>query len=466
MAEIPDLEKFLTYAEKLGAEHVTIRFNNTKYELISVVNGVVSEYTYTDMSGIGVSVLVGKSPGFSSTNSLDDNSIKKAVEEAVNAARAVKGKSYEIELADVKAAKDKVVGPYKVCPFDIDEKEKIEILMDTNKAARELDGIKSTTTRLGLELDRRVIVSNDGINVEVTTRLVGLSHISVAGEAGSMERVWDSRSQSAGFEFIRSQNWNEMAMKVSKMALELVKASAPKAGKYTVVLHPDVVGLLIHEAFGHASEGDTVYANASVLANRIGEEVAAREVSVVDEGVIEGGYFFPYDDEGVPKGKTYIVKDGKLTGYLTSRAVAKVLNMSPTGNARAQDFRNQVLVRQTNYYIEPGDMSFEELLEDVDYGIYITGKGAGGGEVNPAAGTFTFGVGYSRLIRDGELAEPVRGVTLTGMILDVLKNVDGLGKSLEIRTSVFGGCGKGGQRVRVGDGGPYVRVRNMIVGGR
>ncbi|MCD6502814.1 MAG: TldD/PmbA family protein [Thermoplasmata archaeon] len=466
MVEVPDLEKFLGYAEKLGAEHVTIRFNNTKYELISVVNGVVSEYTYTNNSGIGISVLVNKSPGFASTNSLDDASIKKAVEDAVNAAKAVKGKSYEIELAETKAIKDKVSGPYKVCPFDVDEKEKIEILMDANKVAKEVEGVKSASTRLGLELDQRVIVSNDGIHVEVTTRLVGLSHISVAGEAGSMERVWDSRSQSAGFEFIRSQDWNEMAIEISNMALDLSKAKVPKAGRYTVVLHPDVVGLLIHEAFGHASEGDLVYAGASVLANKIGEEIGVKEVSVVDEGIVEGGYFFPYDDEGVPKKKTYIVKDGKLMGYLTSRAIAKALNMELTGNARAQDFRNQVLVRQTNYYIEPRDMSPEELIEDIDYGIYITGKGAGGGEVNSAIGTFTFGVGYSRIIRNGELAEPVRGVTLTGMILEVLKNIDGIGKDLEIRTSVFGGCGKSGQRVRVGDGGPHIRVRNMIVGGR
>lgn len=461
-----NFDKILKHAEKMNVDHAIVRYNKRKYEYILVTNGVVDELTYTDNEGVGITVIVNGAPGYAYTTKIDEKSLVETLERAVKAAKASIGKAYKIELSEVKPVVDKAVSPYKECPFEVDEKEKIELLRDVNSVAKDFQEVRSASTAMGAELHYRHIVSIEGTNVEVTTRLVGFRHLSVAGEAGSLERVSDGKSYCAGYEFIKGYDWREMAEEVSKLAIESSKAKPPEAGKHTVVLEPDVVGLLIHEAFGHASEGDIVFAGASVLAGRIGQKVGSELISVVDEGIVEGGYFYPYDDEGTPKKKTYIVKNGVLMGYLTSRAIAKALNIEPTGNARAESHEHQILVRQTNYYIEPGDMSLEELLEDIDYGIYITAKGATGGEVNSAAGTFTFGVGYSRIIRRGELAEPVRGVTLTGMILDVLNNVDGLGKNLEIHTSVFGGCGKSGQRVRVGDGGPHIRVRNMIVGGR
>ena len=138
----------------------------------------------------------------------------------------------------------------------------------------------------------------------------------------------------------------------------------------------------------------------------------------------------------------------------------------PTGNARAQDFDNLPIVRQTNYYLQPGDAEFEEMLEGIDFGVYVRGRGTGGGEVEPGVGTFTFGVGPSKVIRKGELAETVKGVVVSGSILDTLKTVDAAGKDLKIFTSAFGGCGKDDQRAFVGFGGPHVRVRKMTVGGR
>ena len=203
-----------------------------------------------------------------------------------------------------------------------------------------------------------------------------------------------------------------------------------------------------------------------MLKGKVGERVASELVTIVDDGTVDGGYFYPYDDEGVAKTKTVIVEKGILKGYLNSRETAARLEGEPTGNSRTQDYQNVPIVRQTNYYMEPLDMRFEELVEDIDYGFYIRGVGSMGGEVNPGLGTFTFSVGPSKVIRKGELAETVRGVTISGMILETLKEVDGVGRDFRVRTSVFGGCGKTGQRVRVGDGGPHVRIRRMVVGGR
>jgi len=161
-----------------------------------------------------------------------------------------------------------------------------------------------------------------------------------------------------------------------------------------------------------------------------------------------------------------VVEDGVLKGFLHDILSASKSGMKPTGNGRAQDFENIPIVRQTNYFMLPGDYDFIELLEDIDYGIYVSGKGATGGQVDVGMGTFTFSVGPSKIIRGGRLAETVRGVVISGLILDTLKTIDAVGKDLAIRTNVFGGCGKMGQTVRVGFGGPHVRVKKMTVGGR
>jgi TldD protein len=250
------------------------------------------------------------------------------------------------------------------------------------------------------------------------------------------------------------------------LAIEAVESKTPPPGTYPVVVDPDIVGVLLHEAFGHASEGDLVSSGESVLANRIGSRLAPENVTIIDEGVVEGGFYYPYDDEGVKKEKTVVVEKGVLKGFIFDRESASKLGGSPTGNGRAQDFENLPIVRQTNYMMQPSEIRFEELVEDIDIGVYVRGRGSTGGEVEVGMGTFTFGVGPSKMIRNGEVAETVRGVVISGSILDTLKTVDGVGKDLVVKTSVFGGCGKSAQRATVGFGGPHIRARKMTVGGR
>ncbi len=423
-------------------------------------------YTSAVKRGLGVRVLVNGFQGYASTSSLSWENVSTVIDKAVALAKASRDKGVKIELVSVPVVKEKLVSPYRKDPFTVDPSEKAELALELNKKAFEQRGVKSAITNMGFIYDRRIYASSHGSLIDVTVRLSGLVHMTVAGENGNMERVMDSRSRVAGYEFIEEYNWDEMISTVSRLAYEASKAPVPRAGSYTVVLAPDIIGLLLHEAFGHASEGDGVDAGASVLAGRLGEKVASEHVTVIDEGVVEGGYYHPYDDEGVRKEKTIVVEDGVLKNYLTSRHIAVRLGLKPTGNGRAEDYSYIPLVRQTNYYMAPRDYKLEEILEDVREGLYITAKGAAGGEVNPGTGTFTFSAGASWIIRNGELKEMARGVTLSGMILETLKEVDAVGRDLEIRTSVFGGCGKGGQTVKVGFGGPHVRVRKIVIGGR
>ena len=459
-----EMEKIIRKAVDLGVSYIDVRYQQYDYELITVENRALKSYSSRRLSGVGIRVALNGTIGYASTSNLTYAALEKTLENAIKAAKSIKKE--EKQQIEAEVSQIEMKSPYKIDPFEIAPEEKVSAALDANKAAWINEKIKSAVTRLGMSKDYRFFVSSEGSRVITETSMIGIAHESIAKSNGIMERVPYQESKCAGYEFISSMDLNKFTEDISRLAVEAVESRTPPAGTYTVVVDPNVIGLLLHEAFGHASEGDLVSTRESVLYGKIGSQVASEHVTIIDEGVIEGGYFYPYDDEGVKKEKTFVVENGILKSYLHNRTSAYQFNVSSTGNGRAQDFENTPIVRQTNYYMEPRNYNFEELIEDVNFGIYIRGKGATGGQVEVGMGTFTFGVGPSKIIRNGELAETVRGVVISGFILETLKTIDAVGKDLTIRTSIFGGCGKMGQTVRVGFGGPHVRVRKMTVGGR
>ena len=466
MSEIADLLEYaLRKAERLGASFADARYQEYSYENIVVDNRVLKSYSSTKSTGIGVRVIANKTWGFSSTTELTKEAVKRAVEKAVKITSAVAGKSRPAALPERKALKRDEKSKWLKDPFQVDPEEKVKFVLEAHEGAWIGSEIVSSYTRLGLQKDYRRYMSTDGVDVSTTVVLVGVAQVSVARVNGNMERVPYSESRVAGYEYIESHDWSQFTGEISQLAVDAAKAKTPSPGTYPVVVDPEVIGLLLHEAFGHASEGDLVEKGDSVLVGMLGKNVASDLVTIIDDGLVEGGYYVPFDDEGTEKRPVTVVERGVLKSYLHSFETAERLGGEPTGNGRAQDFNNMPIVRQTNYYMKPGNMSFEELIEDIDYGFYIKGRGATGGQVDTGMGTFTFSVGPSYIIEKGELKELVRGVTISGLILETLKTIDGVGKDFQVRTSVFGGCGKSGQMVRVGDGGPHVRVRKMTVGG-
>ncbi|MBC7091383.1 MAG: TldD/PmbA family protein [Nitrososphaeria archaeon] len=459
-----DLEYVLKKSLEMGAKYADLRYQENYYESILVENRVLKSYSSRKFSGVGVRVFVDEAVGYASTTSLSRENFLKAIDNAIKAAKALGGG--EKVKFDFEANRVEVKSKFTVDPENVSAEEKISLALDANRAAFFDDRIKNAITRLGFSKDSRVFLSTYGAKVKVETVMSGLWHESVAKSYKTMERVGYSDSRCAGFEFIKSGDWNTFTSDLSRLAIEASESVTPPAGTYPVIVAPDVIGLLLHEAFGHASEGDLVSTQESVLYGRIGEKIASEMVTIVDDGVVENGYFYPFDDEGTVKKRTVVVEEGVLKGFLHDIMSASKFSVESTGNGRAQDFENMPIVRQTNYFMLPRDYDFDELLEDIDYGIYVCGKGATGGQVDVGMGTFTFSVGPSKIIRRGRLAETVRGVVISGLILETLKTIDAVGKDLMIKTNVFGGCGKMGQTVKVGFGGPHVRVQKMTVGGR
>jgi TldD protein len=453
-------------ARDLGAQYADARFQDLRQTLIVAENGSLRSYESDRSTGIGVRVLAGGSWGLASSTILEKGHLRQMTSEAVRMAKVTKKFSTTIQLAQVKPLEATVEIPVRTNPDDVPPDVKVKLLLEANKAALTGANVKNSSSRLGFLHDVRMFVSSEGAAVRTDVTTSGFSQLSVAAANGSMERVPEQRSLCAGYEFIEGSDWNTFAAEVSQLASKVVVAPMPPPGTYPAIVDPELIGLFLHEALGHASEGDLVATKESVLEGRLGASIASEIVTVYDDGGITGGYMVPFDDEGVPKSKTTVVERGTLQGFLLSRDTATELGLEPTGNARAQSFEHKPIVRMTNVYMKPGDLSFEELVKGIDYGFYLRGRGSLGGQVDVGGGTFTFRAGPSYLIEKGELKHMVRAVNFAGKVLETLKTIDAVGKDFAVSTSVFGGCGKDGQLAKVGDGGPHVRFGKVIIGGR
>ena len=291
---------------------------------------------------------------------------------------------------------------------------------------------------------------------------VTLVFIAVARDGALVQRAHDSVASATTYDAVTGQE--SLVEETAKRAADLLKAPSCEGGIYTVIVDPRLGGVFAHEAFGHLSEADFLYENPKMrelmaLDRRMGVE----QLSIVDDGAAAGLLgTHSFDDEGTPTGKTYLIKDGVLTGHLHCLETAAKMGARPTGNARAIGRRYRPIVRMTNTYIEPGRESFEDLLAGVDKGIYACQ--AFGGQTMMEM--FTFSAGYGYRIENGRVGELIRDVVLTGNVFQTLNNIDGFGDDLTIPNR-GGGCGKGGQSpLPVTCGSPHLRIREVVVGGQ
>lgn len=230
-----------------------------------------------------------------------------------------------------------------------------------------------------------------------------------------------------------------------------------------VVLASGWPGVMLHEAVGHGLEGDFNRKKTSAFAGLLGEQVAAKGVTVVDDGTIEARRgSISIDDEGTPSGYNVLIEDGKLVGYMQDRQNARLMGMEPTGNGRRQGYAHVPMPRMTNTYMLAGDRTPDEIISSVKRGIYAVSFG--GGQVDITSGKFVFGCTEAYLIENGKVGAPVKGAMLIGNGPDAMKRVTMVGNDTKLDTGI-GNCGKAGQWVPVGVGQPHLRMDQITVGG-
>ena len=262
---------------------------------------------------------------------------------------------------------------------------------------------------------------------------------------------------------LRENGWQKFADEAVRQALVNLEAEDAPAGTMTVVLGPGWPGVLLHEAVGHGLEGDFNRKGTSAFSGRIGEQVASKGVTIVDDGTLAARRgSLTIDDEGTPAEMTVLIEDGKLRTYMQDKMNARLMNMAPTGNGRRESFAHLPMPRMTNTYMLPGAYEAEEIIRSVDKGLYAVNFS--GGQVDITSGRFVFSASEAYLIENGKVTRPVRGATLIGNGPDAMTRVSMVGNDLKLDSGV-GVCGKDGQSVPVGVGQPTLRLDELTVGG-
>ena len=386
--------------------------------------------------------------------------LNERIEEAIAQARLV-GKESTI-LAPLEPIVDYVAVELGRDPRGVTLEEKRALMAEYNQLLLKYDP-RIQTTMVGWR-DRFAI----NYFVNSTGSCIAQERLDISGRFGVLARGEGGLVRQS-FESVHSRSdYNalvgieERVLGAAERAVSQLDAKPVKGGQYTVVLDPYLSGVFIHEAFGHLSEADFVYENPQMQELlTLGKPMAIAELNVVDDATIEGlPGSFKYDDEGVLGQRKYLIKDGILQGRLHSRETAGKMQEAPTGNARAIAATYPPIVRMTNTGIEAGDWAFADMIRDIQEGVYAVRML--GGQTNGEMFTFAAGLGY--MIRNGEIAEPVTDVTLSGNVFQTLKDIEAIGNDT-LYTN--GGCGKGGQMpLSVSVGGPHVRIRDVVVGGR
>ncbi len=446
-----------------------LRVSNAEYTEIRIesVTSSWASFRGEDLDSIGssrtlggiVRALVKGGWGYATFNDLSD--LETRVRAACQSARLV-GKE-DSKLAQVEPVVDLLTATLEKDFREVPLSEKKSVIEAYNKIVLGYDD-KIETSNIGYsDSFRKVWYGNsEGTYIEDDRPDVGVVISATAREGDNVQRGFESVAGSAGFQIVEGQQ--EKAEAAARRAVDLLCAPPVTGGKYTVIMNPKLAGVFAHEAFGHLSESDFVYENERmkelmVLGKRLGSDI----LNIIDDGTIQGlRGTHKYDDEGVKTRKNYLIKDGILVGRLHCRETAAKMGEQPTGNARAIGYKHQPIVRMTNTYIDKGDATFEDMIRDVKLGLFAVDMVGG----QTSMEMFTFSAAYGYMIRDGKIAELVRDVVLTGNVFETLMNIDMMGDKVEC-PSAGGGCGKGGQSpLPVGFGGPYVRIQNVVVGGR
>lgn len=411
-------------------------------------------------SGVAIRVLVNGAWGFASVGSLDTAVLKKAVMDACGMAKLASARlKTPIKLAPAKTVEDKVLSKPKKNPQDIAMEDKIKTALTITKTSLSYNNqIKSCGVDYMDLMGISTFVNSEGTHIE-QDKLYVWSRITASAQTnGAFTFSREEVGSTSGYELFDEQAPEELGKKVAERAIQQLTAKQPKGGKFPVVLGPNVVGVFVHEAFGHLAEADLAL-SGGLLASHMGKRIGSNLVTFYDDGTLPGAFgAFKYDDEGIPTQKTLLIKDGVVTGLMHNRDTAQKFNTQPTGNARAEDFRVEPIIRMRCTYMAPRDQTFEDLLEGVKEGYYF--KSFRGGQAS-LDGTFQVGIQEGYEIKNGEIGEAVRNASISGNTLETLHKVDAVGKDFGLDP---GRCGKG-QTAFICDGGPHIRLSEVVVGG-
>lgn len=456
-----DVQNTLDHLMLPSIDQADLYFQSSHSESWVLEDGIVREGSHNIDQGVGVRAISGEKTGFA----YSDEIVLPALTQAATAARSIASHGDNGQLQAWKRTHSPIlyndIDPLK----SITTEEKVNLLKQLDQAARQKDPrVKQVMIGLTGSQSTVLVANNEGQLSGDVRPLVRLNINVIVEEDGKIEKGGSGGGGRFGYEYFLN---NDMAMSYVDEAIEQalinLKSEAAPAGTMSVVLGPGWPGILLHEAIGHGLEGDFNRKATSAFSDRIGQRVAADEVTVVDDGTIENRRgSLNVDDEGTPTSSTTLIERGILKGYMQDKHNARLMGVKPTGNGRRESYAHLPMPRMTNTYMLGGDHDPEEIIASVDKGIYALQFG--GGQVDITNGKFVFSASQAYKIENGKITTPVKGATIIGNGPDVLTRVSMVGNDMELDSGI-GTCGKDGQSVPVGVGQPTIRIDELTVGG-
>ena len=443
-------------------DYADLYFQFTKSEGWSLEEGIVKTGSFSIDQGVGVRAISGDKTAFAYSDEVSERALYDAALATRTIARQGAGK---IKIA---AGMQQSGGRSLYLPHDplvsLDATEKVKLLERVERMARAKDSrVVQVMADLAAEYDVVLVARSDGVIAADIRPLVRLSVNVIAEQNGRRETGSSGGGGRYSYKYFSDVLLEQYAADAVASALVNLDARPAPAGPMTVVLGPGWPGILLHEAIGHGLEGDFNRKGSSTFSGRIGERVAAKGVTVVDNGTIaDRRGSLTVDDEGNPSQCTTLIEDGILKGYIQDTMNARLMKMPVTGNARRESFAHLPMPRMTNTYMLAGDKDPAEILASLKNGLYAVNFG--GGQVDITNGKFVFSASEAYMIENGKVTYPVKGATLIGNGPDVLNRVSMIGNDMQLDPGI-GVCGKEGQSVPVGVGQPTLRIDGVTVGG-
>ena len=459
MLKRSSVENIITAALETGADFAELYAERTEQGSIGMVNGRVETAQSGLSCGAGVRLFFGTQAIYGYAN---DMSEKNLIQIARGCAEAMKS-SVQHSRKNWRETVRPCINPIRILPKNTAKSQKAEYLRLAAEAAKAYSP-SITQTRTGfLEVSKHVLVANsEGILGEEDRVRTRFTVEAVASSASEKQSGHFGPGGSEGMELFERINVEETAREAARIAVTMLGAKPCPAGKFPVVIDNGFGGVIFHEACGHGLEATAVARNASVFAGRLGQQIASPLVTAIDDGTIPNAWgSSAMDDEGTPTARNVLIENGVLKSYLVDRLNGRKMGAAITGSSRRQDYRFAPTSRMTNTYIAPGKSTPEEIISATEYGLYA--RQMGGGSVDPATGSFNFAVLEGYMIRNGKIAEPVRGATLIGKGPEVLWDIDMVGNNPK---RAQGMCGSKSGSIPTDVGQPMLRVSRMTVGGR
>ncbi len=456
------LHKALAEIASHGVDDADLYFQATRNEGWSLEEGIVKTGSFSIEQGVGVRAVSGEKTAFAYSDDLSWDSL-------LDAAHAVRSISGQGQTKKVKVAAGKVAGSRSlyagVDPIaTLDSTAKVALLEKVERMAKAKDPrVVQVMAGLAAEHDVVLVARMDGTLAADVRPLIRLSVTVIAEQNGRREMGSSGGGGRFGLAYFDDAMAQSYVDEAVQQALTNLESRPAPAGEMVVVLGSGWPGILLHEAVGHGLEGDFNRKGSSAFAGRIGQRVAAKGVTVLDDGTIaDRRGSLNVDDEGNASQRNVLIEDGILRGYIQDAMNARLMGVKPTGNGRRESYAHTPMPRMTNTYMLGGNTPPEEIVASIKKGLYATNFG--GGQVDITSGKFVFSASQAFWVENGKIQYPVKGATIVGNGPDALTRVSMIGNDMRLDTGV-GTCGKEGQSVPVGVGQPTLRIEALTVGG-